>query len=333
MPVFKRMLAGASISALAFLLCFFTLCNAVASLWGPEMWLLAGFVGAVAGAMMSLFGRRPPAAPDALPPSEKESCQYSNAIQEPHAAYGFSRMRDFDLKPAADIGLTPGQRLQSPKRESGLLQTIGHGLFALTVRTYLHLWHRLEVHGRENLPGEPPFVIVANHASHLDALVVGAPVPLALRDRVFPLAAGDVFFESAAVSVFAAGFINALPLWRRRSTPRALQELRQRLLDEPCAYILFPEGGRTRDGSYLRFKPGVGMLVAGTDAPIIPCHLSGTFEACPAGIILPRPHKIVLRVGEPLRFPSVPNTRDGWQTVITQVEAAIRKLGETRSES
>jgi 1-acyl-sn-glycerol-3-phosphate acyltransferase len=237
-------------------------------------------------------------------------------------------MRDFDLKPAADLGLTPGQRLLSPKRESGLLQTIGHWLFALAVRVYLRVWHRFEVRGCENLPGEPPFVIVANHASHLDALVVGAPVPLALRDRVFPLAAGDVFFDKAVVSVFAAGFINALPLWRRRSTPRALQELRQRLLDEPCAYILFPEGGRTRDGNYLRFKPGIGMLVAGTDVPVVPCHLKGTFEACPAGTFIPRPRKIVLRIGAPLRFPNVANDREGWDAVITHAEAAIRELGE-----
>lgn len=236
-------------------------------------------------------------------------------------------MRDFELKPAADLGLTPAQRLQSPKRESGLLQTLGHALFALAVRTYLRLWHRFEVRGREHLPKEPPFVLVANHASHLDALVVGAPVPLALRDHVFPLAAGDVFFESGVVSVFAAGFINALPLWRRRSTPRALQELRQRLLGEPCAFILFPEGGRTRDGNYLRFKPGVGMLVAGTEVPVVPCHLRGTFEACPAGTVFPRPRKIVLTIGTPLRFPQVANDRAGWEVVIGEVETAIRGLG------
>jgi len=236
-------------------------------------------------------------------------------------------MKDFELKPAADHGLSFGERLRSPKRESGLLQTAGHWLWAFASRAYLHLWHRLEVHGREFLPQGPPFVMVANHASHLDALVLAAPLPLAIRHRVFPLAAGDVFFEGALVSSFAASFLNAIPLWRKRTTPKAFKELRQRLVDEPCAYILFPEGARSRDGNYMRFKPGVGMLLAGTSVPLVPCHLSGCFEACPAGAVIPRPRKITLRVGAPLQFDDVPNERQGWEKIVAQVGARIRKLG------
>jgi 1-acyl-sn-glycerol-3-phosphate acyltransferase len=237
-------------------------------------------------------------------------------------------VQDFDLKPAADIGLTPLERWRSPRRESGLGQTVGHLLFAFATRTFLRIWNRLEIRGQENLPREPPFIMVANHASHLDALVLAAPLPYAIRDRVFPLAAGDVFFQSAAVSAFAAGFINAIPLWRKQKTPKALQELRQRLVSEPCVFLLFPEGARTRDGNYLRFKPGVGMLVAGSNVPVVPCHLRGTFEACPAGRILPLPRKITTTIGQPLRFPNVENNREGWDIIIGQVEKAIRDLGE-----
>ena len=56
--------------------------------------------------------------------------------------------------------------------------------------------------GREHLPAAPPFVLCANHASHLDALALAAPLRLDLRDRVFALAAGDVFFESAVPTAF-----------------------------------------------------------------------------------------------------------------------------------
>ena len=237
-------------------------------------------------------------------------------------------VQDFDLRPAADIGLTALERWRSPKRESGLVQTAGHLLFAFATGAFLRIWNRLEIHGRENLPKEPPFIMVANHASHLDALVLAAPLPYAIRDRVFPLAAGDIFFQSAVESALAAGFINAIPLWRKKSTPKALQELRERLVSEPCVFLLFPEGARTRDGNYLRFKPGVGMLVAGSDVPIVPCHLRGTFEACPAGRIFPTPHKITINIGQPLRFPDVPNDREGWDIIIGQVEKKIRKLGE-----
>ena len=65
--------------------------------------------------------------------------------------------------------------------------------------------------------------------------------------KIFPIAAGDVFFETPAWAAFAAGIMNALPMWRKKFGPHALQELRQRLVEEPCAYILFPEGARSRD--------------------------------------------------------------------------------------
>src|SRR5438034_780870 len=83
-------------------------------------------------------------------------------------------MESWKLEPAKDFGLPPGQRLKSIQRESGLLATVGHLTWWALVRGYLRLFHRLEVRGRENLPAQGPFVIVANHSSHLDALVLGA---------------------------------------------------------------------------------------------------------------------------------------------------------------
>ena len=68
------------------------------------------------------------------------------------------------------------------------------------------------------------------------------------------------------------------------------------------------------------------MLVAGTSVPVIPCHLTGTFESLPAGRRLPRPRKITIRAGEPVRFPEVPNDRDGWDVVRAAVEERIKKL-------
>ncbi len=236
-------------------------------------------------------------------------------------------MDDFDLKPAADIGLHPWERLSSVRRESGPFLGAVHVGWALLARTYFSLWHRLRVVGREHLPAEPPFVICSNHSSHLDALALAAPLRLDLRDRVFALGAGDVFFESAFATAFAAGFINVLPIWRKRRTPKALLELRAKLLGTPCGFIMFPEGARTRDGNYQSFKPGIGMMVAGTAVPVIPCHIRGTFEAMPAGCRFPRPKRITIRVGEPVRFAGVPDDKHGWEQVVRVVEERIKALG------
>lgn len=236
-------------------------------------------------------------------------------------------MTDWTYEPAQDLNLVGRARACSLKRECDLPLTAGHFAWGALTRTYFRIWHRLTVVGREHLPSQPPFVLIGNHASHLDALILAAPLPLTIRDRVFPLAAGDVFFEKTSTALFAMSLVNALPLWRRKCTPHALGELRRRLVGEPCGFILFPEGGRSRDGEMKPFKPGLGMLVAGVDVPVVPCHISGAFEALPPDCRLPRPRKIVIRVGPALRFGHLANRRDGWEESARRCEAAVRDLG------
>ena len=235
-------------------------------------------------------------------------------------------MEPWQLEPARDIALPMGQRMRSLQRESGLVSTGLHLACWSCIRSYLGVFHRLKIVGRENLPAQPPYILVANHTSHLDALVLAAPLPWRLRDRVFPIAAGDVFFETPMMSAFSAFFLNALPMWRKKCGPHALQELRDRLLSDPCVYVLFPEGGRSRDGQMMPFKKGMGMLVAGTPVPVVPCYLTGCFDAMPANRRWPRPGRIGVTIGKPLDFANVPNDRDGWEQLMQTVEAAVREL-------
>ena len=122
---------------------------------------------------------------------------------------------DHLLKIDTDVstrGGSRGYRLghRSYDRESGLVANVARFAWWTMIRASLKLMHRLEIHGRENLPDFPSFVLVANHASHLDALVLGATLPLKLRDQLFPLAAGDVFFHTPALAAFSATVLNAL---------------------------------------------------------------------------------------------------------------------------
>ena len=242
-------------------------------------------------------------------------------------------MQPWKLEPAKDHGLSFWQSLRSLQRENGLVATGFHLAWWALVRGYLSAWHRLGIHGREHLPAKPPFILVANHASHLDALVLAAPLPWRIRDRIFPIAAGDVFFETPARSAFSAFFLNALPMWRKKCGPHALQELRRRLVDEPCAYILFPEGSRSRSGQMTSFKVGLGMLVAGTPVPVVPCFLKGCFEAMRPDSAIPRPGSIHLEIGPPLVFSDVANERAGWEEVARAVENAVRSLEHRSSQS
>jgi 1-acyl-sn-glycerol-3-phosphate acyltransferase len=147
-----------------------------------------------------------------------------------------------------------------------------------------------------------------------------------LRRFAFPIAAGDVFFETPAVALFSAMMLNALPMWRKSCGPHAMQQLRDRLLSQPTIYVLFPEGTRSRDGSLGRFKPGLGMIVAESDVPVVPCYLHGAHAACPPDRKMPLPLPLQLRIGAPLTFTAVKNERAGWQEIAARLEAAVSAL-------
>jgi 1-acyl-sn-glycerol-3-phosphate acyltransferase len=236
-------------------------------------------------------------------------------------------LEPWTFKPAHDIELSPVERAKSLRREAGLLSTVGHLTWQFSTKAFFKLYHRFSVEADSRAPVQPPFVMIANHTSHLDALLLAAALPCRLCDRVFPVAAGDVFFDTPAMSLFSATLINALPMWRKNCGSHALAELRKRLLEEPCGLILFPEGTRSRDGTLGPFKPGLGMLLAGTNVPVVPCHLSGAFEAFPPEARWPRPRTIRLKIGRPLVFDSVDNRRDGWEHITHHAREAVRLLG------
>ncbi len=235
-------------------------------------------------------------------------------------------MDEWRYEPARDLGLPASARVQSLRREVGLAGATSCLAWRWLTRAYLLAAHHFEVRGREHLPAEPPFVLVANHSSHLDAIALATAMPLRHVGRVFPIAAGDTFFTKAATSIFATACMNALPIWRKNCGAHSLDDLRNRLLEDRCIYILFPEGTRTRTGEISSFKPGLGRLVAGTTTLVVPCHLSGAWEALPPGRSTPRPGKIVLRIGQPLQFQEAANSREGWNVVAQASEAAVRTL-------
>lgn len=235
-------------------------------------------------------------------------------------------MEDWKLQPARDHGLPPTQRWKSERREGGLISRTSQFTARAAVRAYLTVYHRVEFIGRENLPPRGPLILSANHASHLDAILLAQAVPWSLRRNLFPVAAGDVFFETPVIAAFAATIINALPMWRHKVGRHALDDLRSRLVDHGASYILFPEGRREPDGQLLPFKAGIGMMIGGTSIPVVPCYIHGAFEAMPRDKILPRPRKISVRIGKPMSFESLPHGREGWNQIAADLEQAVRAL-------
>ncbi len=235
-------------------------------------------------------------------------------------------MRKWHYQPARDVGLAPASRATSLVREPTLFETVLHHTSWEIIRGFLVLHQHLQVLDSEFVPRSSPFVLVANHASHLDALVLGSMLPRRLRGEIFALAAADTFFATPVLATLSAFLLNALPLWRDHGARHGLESLRHRLVEDQGCLILFPEGTRTRTGATGTFKPGIGVLVAGTEVPVVPCHIRGAFESWPAQASRPRRGRITVRVGPARSYPGTPNTRVGWTKVAAELESAVRRL-------
>ena len=208
---------------------------------------------------------------------------------------------------------------------TGVVDTFRSTL-ALAVRGYLAAYHRMEIVGRENLPRDGAFVMVSNHASHLDALCLRAALPRHRLGQSFTAVAEDYFMTSAFRRTAARVFANAVPFSRHVRVKGGMRRLRTVLDRRDSVLIFFPEGTRTRDGSVGTFRPGIGALLAGSNLPVVPVALQGTFAAWPKGQRLARPRKLRVVIGRPRQFEQRPRSHEAYQAIADELRAAVEAM-------
>ena len=209
-----------------------------------------------------------------------------------------------------------------------------HGLrlvVALIIRGLLRLYHRFEIVGREHLPNDQSFVLVANHSSHLDTLCLLAALPLRRLHRAFPVAAEDYFFHGLPRSWFAAVVMNAMPFARQIRVRESLSICGQLLAQPGNVLIIFPEGTRSKTGKTQPFKSGIGALLAGRDVSVLPCYVQGAFRAWPKGRRLPRPGKVRLIVGTARNYAGRGGEKSETGAIARELQRAVQELGENRA--
>jgi len=235
-------------------------------------------------------------------------------------------MTDWQYEPTGDFGKTPIEKLKTFPRHPDMLVYAARLALHVVIRAWMRVYHRFRVIGREHLPLDRPFVLIANHSSHLDAVSLLSALPLLRIQKCYPAAAKDYFFTTLPKIAFSAVVINAMP-FDRHENPRQSLHLCRELLETPeHALILFPEGTRSATGEMASFKAGIGFLVAGTTIPVVPCHLDGAFRAWPKGAWIPRPYRVTLRIGEPMVFDDVTADKEGAKRVAAVLEEAVTSL-------
>lgn len=153
----------------------------------------------------------------------------------------------------------------------------------LLLKPYLSSQLDLHVHGREHLKGlKAPFIVTANHSSHLDANLIFTTMPTRLSRNLATGAAADFFFNQWWKAAPMALFYNAFPIERPgRGGSGKSRGMAGRLLAEGVPLLIFAEGTRSRTGAMGQFNPGTAALSISRNAPMVPVALVGAFAAWP----------------------------------------------------
>lgn len=181
---------------------------------------------------------------------------------------------------------------------------------------------RLTVHDRDMLRElDGPAVFVANHVSALDAVVMAEALPPRYRHRSVVVAAADSIFKRKWEAHLAQVTVDAFPIPRGGGARPHLEYLKE-LLRNNWSVIIFPEGRLTVTGAIGAFRKGGAVLAMDTGVPIVPAYVDGMYEVMPRFRRVPRPGRVSVTFGAPLR--AEPN--EDYDTFIARVEAAVRTL-------
>ena len=170
------------------------------------------------------------------------------------------------------------------------------------------LLYRIRTTGEEHIPEQGPAILVCNHVSFVDALVLGGsirrPVRFVMWYKIFEIPLLKFIFRTA----------KAIPIATRREDPELLERAYDRIdeeLEDGNLVCLFPEGGITYDGTIQAFKPGIERIIERRAVPVIPISLGGLwgswFSRRSNGRLRRLPGKLFARVDVRIGEPVVPS--------------------------
>lgn len=166
------------------------------------------------------------------------------------------------------------------------------------VRALWPLVGRLDVLGAEHVPREGPFLLIANHQSYLDPILIQA----VLRRPLYTMAKSTEFSTPVVGAVLTR--LKSFPVRRFQVDPQAVRLVLHHL-DAGRGVGIYIEGERTWDGRFQEPRLGTLRLILRAGVPVIPCGIQGAYDVWPRWHRRIRRGPIRIRFGAPLHFPEL----------------------------
>ncbi|MCP3064105.1 AMP-binding protein [Myxococcus sp. K38C18041901] len=192
----------------------------------------------------------------------------------------------------------------------------------------------VKVTGRPFIPMNRNFLVIANHASHLDAGLVRVVLE-EQGDRLVSLAARDYFFDTPLKRAWFENFTNLVPIERHGSLRQSLRQAGE-ALRQGFNVLIFPEGTRSPTGELQEFKSTLGYLALTYRVDVLPLYIHGAFDALPKGSVFPKSKDLKVSIGpalghEALRARTQGMARSESYRYATRIaEDAVRELRDGR---
>ncbi len=198
--------------------------------------------------------------------------------------------------------------------------------FRLLMTPFVHAVARVEVVGKENIPPSGPFILVPNHQSILDPILVQVVCPRPLHTLT----------KSTQFAGYVMGWVlprlNTIPTRRYRIDPQAVR-VALRCLARGEGVGVYPEGERSWDGALQPFRRGTIRLLLKAGVPVIPCGVSGSYDVWPRWSRTIRRRKVRVEFGPALSWPAMDRRRERDAMLPEAAEALRLALESLMGES
>lgn len=165
----------------------------------------------------------------------------------------------------------------------------------IVIGPLVRLVYRPWTEGLENVPGDGPVILAANHNSFLDSIFL----PLVVPRQVVYLGKSD-YFDKWYMRWFFKG-AGVIPVRREGGTAgEASLHAGVKALEDGFAVGIYPEGTRSPDGRLYRGKTGVARMAIRAGAQVVPVAVIGSRDAQPPDKMMPRVARVGVRFGRPI---------------------------------